>query len=69
MSDLHGPPESRLPDGAACSDCVHLARCTEVLGCTWYSRRECDFAPSRFRPREDASLHRLTDAAANRRGT
>ena len=46
----HGPPAAHLPDGDTCADCAHVARCVGVLGCTWPTRRECDFAPSRFRP-------------------
>ena len=38
----------RLPEGKTCSDCVHVRRCVDALGCTKPERTSCDFYPNRF---------------------
>jgi hypothetical protein len=39
----------QLPDGAHCSDCVHIRFCTGFLGDV-ASNSSCDWYPIRFRP-------------------
>lgn len=42
-----------LPDGAKCSDCVHVLRCVTLFGAQLSSTR-CDFYPRRFQQIRDA---------------
>lgn len=43
-------PDMALPEGNACDDCGHIARCV-AFGFTWRERTSCDFSPSRYKPR------------------
>lgn len=53
------PRESKLPAGRTCADCRHIRRC-QLLGFTWPTRKECEFAPSRFVP---TAIANMVDAA------
>lgn len=48
--------EMKLPKGKTCSDCVHVARCVDVLGCTNPERMKCDFYPNRFTEKQTPSV-------------
>jgi hypothetical protein len=48
-----------LPIGKTCADCAHVRRCT-MFGFARPTDTTCDFAPSRFTPRDSAPL--LNDA-------
>jgi hypothetical protein len=37
----------KLPLGKVCNDCVHIARCQFLIGCS-PSEKRCDWDPSRF---------------------
>ncbi len=43
-----------LPDGLTCGDCQHIRRCMAMFGHE-PTDTYCDWAPSRFRLRDDAA--------------
>lgn len=43
-----------LPSGKTCSDCAHLRRCKGIYGIKGHET-SCDWAPSRFFERKEAT--------------
>lgn len=47
------PDEADLPEGKTCGDCLFwLHKCVWLISSKRESDRQCDWAPSRFRPIE-----------------
>lgn len=45
-----------LPEGKTCSDCVHIERCTFLMGTRVKPQNtSCDFEPIRFREKVEAN--------------